>query len=92
MQRLEPLNRGVADVGALEVLRTSGTRYVLVVDEPRVFARGEWRQTVAALVASGRFKLLVADGPLALLELVGGQSPSSGGEQPGAGSDPAREL
>jgi hypothetical protein len=92
MERLEPLNRGVADPVALEVLRTTGTRQVLVVDEARVFASGEWEQTVRGLVRSGRFRLVERDGPLALLEVVGGQSPTRGSEQPGPGSDPTREL
>ena len=68
--RLEPLNRGQADPGALDVLRQTGTSQVVVVDEPRVFAAGEWRATVDRLVASGRFRLSARDGPLALLELT----------------------
>jgi hypothetical protein len=44
---------------------------VVVVDEPRVFAPGKWQATVDALVASGRFRLVTRDGPLALLELTG---------------------
>jgi hypothetical protein len=70
--RLEPLNRGLADPAALEVLRQTGTRQVVVVDEPRVFAPGEWQATVDRLVASGRLRLVARDGPLALLELTGG--------------------
>jgi hypothetical protein len=66
---LAPLNRGQADPAALEVLRQTGTSQVVVVDEPRVFAPGEWRATVDRLVASGRFRLVARDGPLALLEL-----------------------
>jgi hypothetical protein len=69
--RLEPLNRGRADPAALEVLRATGTRQVVVVDEPRVFAPGEWQAVVDGLVASGRFRLVARDGPLALLELTG---------------------
>ncbi|HEU4897702.1 MAG TPA: hypothetical protein VFX88_09045 [Actinomycetota bacterium] len=68
--RLEPLNRGQADPAALEVLRQTGTRQVVVIDEPRVFAPGEWQRTVDRLVASGRFRLVTRDGPLALLELT----------------------
>jgi hypothetical protein len=67
---LDPLNRGRADPAALEVLRQSGTRQVVVVDEPRVFAPGEWQATLDRLVASGRFRLVTRDGPLALLELT----------------------
>jgi hypothetical protein len=69
--RLEPLNDGRPTPAALEVLRQTGTRQVVVVDEPRIFAPGEWQATVDALVASGRFRLVVRDGPLALLELTG---------------------
>jgi hypothetical protein len=68
--RLDPLNRGQADPAALDVLRQTGTRQVVVVDEPRVFDPGEWQATVDGLVASGRFRLTVRDGPLALLELT----------------------
>jgi len=69
--RLDPLNRGQAAPAALEVLRQTGTRQVVVIDEPRVFATGEWQATVDALVASGHFRLVTHDGPLALLELTG---------------------
>jgi hypothetical protein len=69
--RLDPLNHGQADPAALEILRQTGTRQVVVIDEPRVFAPGEWLATVDALVASGRFRLVTRDGPLALLELTG---------------------
>jgi hypothetical protein len=69
--RLEPLNRGLADPAALEALRQAGTRQVVVVDEPRVFAPGEWQATVDRLVASGQFRLVARDGPLALLERTG---------------------
>jgi len=92
MERLEPLNRGVAHPVALEILRTTGTRHVLVVDEPRVFAAGQWELTLGELVRSGAFRLVERDGPLALLELVGGQSPTQGSEQPGPGSDPTKQV
>jgi hypothetical protein len=69
--RLEPLNHGRAEEAALEVLAATGTRQVVVVDEPRVFAPGEWQAAVDGLVASGRFRLVAHDGPLALLELTG---------------------
>jgi hypothetical protein len=69
--RLDPLNRGQAAPAALEVLRQTGTRQVVLIDEPRVFATGEWQATVDALVASGHFRLVTHDGPLALLELTG---------------------
>ena len=69
--RLDPLNRGQADPAALEVLRQTGTRQVVVIDEPRVFGPGEWQRTVDRLIASGRFRLVTRDGPLTLLELTG---------------------
>jgi hypothetical protein len=69
--RLAPLNRGQADPAALQVLRQTGTGQVVVVDEPRVFAPGEWQAVVDGLVAGGRFRLVARDGPLALLELTG---------------------
>ena len=69
--RLDPLNRGQAAPAALEVLRQTGTRQLVVIDEPRVFAPGEWQATVDALVGSGHFRLVTHDGPLALLELTG---------------------
>jgi hypothetical protein len=70
--RLAPLNHGRADPAALQVLRQTGTTQVVVVDEPRVFAPGEWQATIDALVAGGRFRLVARDGPLALLERTGG--------------------
>ena len=68
---LAPLNRGQADPAAIEVLRRTGTTQVVVVAEPRVFAPGEWQATIDRLTASGRFREVARDGPLALLELVG---------------------
>ncbi|HYY78261.1 MAG TPA: hypothetical protein VFD04_03640 [Actinomycetes bacterium] len=69
LTRLDPLNHGQADPAALDILRQTGTRQVVVIDEPRVFAAGEWQATVDALVASGRFRLVLEAAPLALLEL-----------------------
>ena len=68
---LDPLNRGRVDDAALAVLRATGTRQVVVIDEPHVYCCGEWRAVVDGLVASGRFRLVVDDPPFALLELVG---------------------
>jgi hypothetical protein len=47
------------------VLRQTGTRQVVVVviDEPRVFAPGQWQATVDRLVASGRFRISPATAP-----------------------------
>jgi hypothetical protein len=68
---LEPLNEGRVDDAALAVLRETGTRQVVVVNEPHVFPCCQaWRQVVDGLVASGRFRLVVDDPPFALLELV----------------------
>jgi hypothetical protein len=71
VERLEPLNRGQVDPAAIQVLRQTGTRQVVVVDEPRVFGPGQWQSTVDGLVGSGRFRLIARDGPLALLQLAG---------------------
>jgi hypothetical protein len=68
---LAPLNRGHPDPAAIEVLRRTGTTQVVVVAEPRVFAPGEWQATIDRLTASGRFREVARDGPLALLVLVG---------------------
>jgi hypothetical protein len=70
--RLAPLNHGRADPAALEVLRQTGTRQVVVVAEPRVFAPGQWQATIDGLVASGRFTEAARDGPLVLLEFTDG--------------------
>lgn len=67
MRRLVPLNRGRIDAAALEVLAGTGTTQVVVINRP-MHKPGEWRAIVAALVASGRFRLVVSDRPLALLE------------------------
>jgi hypothetical protein len=71
LARLDPLNRGVADPAALAILRATGTRQVVVIDEPRAFPPGAWRRTIDALVGSGRFRLAAEDGPVALLEVTG---------------------
>jgi hypothetical protein len=68
---LEPLNEGRVDDAALAVLRETGTRQVVVVNEPHVFPCCQaWREVVDGLVASRRFRLVVDDPPFALLELV----------------------
>jgi len=68
LARLDPLNRGSADPALLDLLRTTGTSQVVVVDEPRVFGPGQWQATVDALLASGHFRLVALQEPLALLE------------------------
>ena len=92
MDRLAGLNRGLVDPDALAVLRITGTHQVVVVDEPRVFAPGQWQEVVDRLVASGAFRLVVRDGPLALLEVTGAQQPSSGGNRPNSGFDPVTQV
>jgi hypothetical protein len=92
MDRLEGLNRGLVDPDALTILRVTGTRQVLVVDEPRVFAPGQWREVINRLVVSGAFRLVVEDGPLALLEVTGAQRPSAGGNRPNSGFDPVTQV
>jgi hypothetical protein len=92
MARLAPLNRGVVDADAMAVLQVTGTRHVLVVDEPRVFARGQWQEVVDRLVGTGAFRLVERDGPLALLEVTGAQQPTPGGDQPQRGIDPVTQV
>lgn len=67
---LDPLNRGRVDDAALAVLRATGTRQVVVIDEPHIYCCDQWRRVVDGLVASGRFRLVVDDPPFALLELA----------------------
>jgi hypothetical protein len=67
---LEPLNHGQVTTAALDVLRLTGTRQVVVVAEPRVYGSGQWRAAIDRLTASGRFHQVAVDGPLALLLLV----------------------
>jgi hypothetical protein len=52
------------------VLRATGARQVVVIDESHVYCCGkDWHQVVERLVASGQFRLVVDDAPFALLEL-----------------------
>ena len=67
---LDPLNQGRVDGAALAVLRATGTRQVVVIDEPHIYCCEEWRDVVDGLVASGHFRLVVDDPPFALLELI----------------------
>jgi len=68
---LNPLTWGQVDNNALALLHSTGTRQVVVIDEPHVYCCGHsWRETVSALVASGHFRLVTDDPPFALLELV----------------------
>jgi hypothetical protein len=78
LRRLEPLNRGEADGDTMEVLRGTGTTQLVVVNEPQVLAPGQSGSIIDRLVASGRFRLVVTDGPLALLEVTGGDAPRAG--------------
>jgi hypothetical protein len=69
LERLAPLGRGQADPGALQVLRETGTRQLVVIDEPHVYGAGGARAVADGLLASGQFRLVTSDGPLVLLEL-----------------------
>ena len=71
LRQLRPLNRGHADPAAVEVLRQTGTNQVVVINLPAQLGPGEWRAVVDRLIASGQFRLVDTDGPLALLELTG---------------------
>jgi hypothetical protein len=71
LARLEPLNHGDTDPAVLDLLRATGTSQVVVIDEPRVFDPGQWQATVDALLASGQFRLVAREPPLALLERTG---------------------
>ncbi len=71
LNRLRSLNRGKADASALGILRSTGTTQLVVVNDPLTFRPGQWRQIIDQLVASGHFRLVVSDGPLALLERTG---------------------
>ena len=67
---LAPLNQGRVDEAALAVLRATGTRQVVVINESHVYCCGtDWHVAVDQLVSSGHFRLLVEDAPFALLEL-----------------------
>jgi hypothetical protein len=70
-QQLAPLNQGKLTDGALAVLRATGTRQVVVVDEPNTFKPGQSRAVVDRLLASGHFRLVVEDNPLTLLTFTG---------------------
>jgi hypothetical protein len=70
MRRLGPLSHGKTGAAPLEVLRGTGTTQLVVINEPHVYQPGDWRAVVDRLVASGHFRLVIADGPLALLEVT----------------------
>jgi hypothetical protein len=72
-RRLAPISAGRADPAALEILRDTGTTQLVVINEPDTYQPGEWRTVVDRLVASGRFRVVTTDGPLALLELTTAQ-------------------
>jgi hypothetical protein len=67
---LHPLSRGRVDDAALAVLRGTGTRQLVVIDESHIYCCDQWRRVVDRLLASGHFRLVVDDPPFALLELV----------------------
>jgi hypothetical protein len=70
LKQLRSLNRGRTEPAALQVLRSTGTTQVVVVNEPSQYEPGQWRSLIDRLVASGHFHLVVSDGPLALLQLT----------------------
>jgi hypothetical protein len=73
---LTPLTWGQVDAATLSLLRSTGTRQVVVMDEPHIYCCGtSWREVVTALAASGHFRLVVQDPPFALLELVADTPP-----------------
>jgi hypothetical protein len=67
---LWPLTGGQVTEPALAVLRRTGTRHVVVIDEARMYPGGEWRAVIDRLTSSGHFRLVEEDGPMALLELT----------------------
>jgi hypothetical protein len=67
---LEPLNRGVVSPQALALLRATGTRQVIVTNVAGVYDPGQWSRVIDGLVASGQFRLIVRDEPMALLATV----------------------
>lgn len=70
-RRLAPISQGRVDPDAVGILRRAGTSQLVVINEPDTYGPGEWRQVVDRLVASGRFREVATDEPLALLELTG---------------------
>jgi hypothetical protein len=68
---LRSLRRGNPDAEALALLRRTGVRQLVVVNEPHIYPAGRSRALVDRLVRSGRFRPVVSDGPLTLLELTG---------------------
>jgi hypothetical protein len=72
LDALEPLEQGGTDSAAMAVLEETGTGQVVVIDEPHVYQPGGAARVAQLLVASGRFRLVAADGPLTLLERAGG--------------------
>jgi hypothetical protein len=69
-RRLAPIGQGRVDPDAVGILRRAGTSQLVVINEPDTYGPGEWRQVVDRLVASGRFREVATDEPLALLELT----------------------
>ena len=70
-RQLASLNRGNVTAGALAVLRATGTRQVVVIDERNFFRPGQQQTVVDRLVSSGYFALVVEDGPFTLLSFSG---------------------
>jgi hypothetical protein len=71
-RQLAPLNRGNVTDQALAVLRTAGTRQIVVIDEPKAYKLpGQSRSVVDRLMSSGHFRLVVEDVPFTLLTFTG---------------------
>jgi hypothetical protein len=70
MRQLAPISQGEVDPAAVTILRDTGTTQLVVINEPDTYDPGEWRAVVDRLVASGRFREVATDAPLALLELT----------------------
>jgi hypothetical protein len=70
-RQLAPLNRGMVTDAAVAVLRATGTRQLVVIDEPNAYRPGQSRAVVDRLLASGHFQLAAEDSPLTLLTFIG---------------------
>jgi hypothetical protein len=69
LQRLRPLNQGRTDPAALQALRQTGTRQV-VVNLPSHYRPASGGRSSTSWSPRGHLRLVVSDGPLALLQLT----------------------
>jgi hypothetical protein len=70
-ERLAKLNDGIVTEEALAVLRSTGTRQVVVIDGQSGSKPGQARAVADRLVASGHFQRVTSDDPLTLLRFTG---------------------